>query len=80
MKLKIMGKQKIIEDTVSKMKHLPEEKLEEVHDFVAFLLSKIDDKLMQEGIQKLSSESEALSFLDDEEDLYTVNDLKERYK
>jgi hypothetical protein len=75
-----MGKQKIIEDTVSKMKQLPDDKLEEVNDFVSFLLSKIDDRLIQESLQKLSSESKALSFLEDEEDLYTVNDLKERYK
>lgn len=75
-----MGKQKIIEDTVSKMKQLPDDKLEEVNDFVSFLLSKIDDSLIQVSLQNLYSESKALSFLDDEEDLYTVNDLKERYK
>ncbi len=75
-----MGKKKLIEDTVSKMKQLPDDKLEEVHDFVSFLLSKTDDILLQVSLQKLSSESKTLSFLNDEKDLYFVNDLKERYK
>lgn len=31
------------------------------------------------GIQKLVSESDAFSFLNDEEDIYTANDLKDKY-
>ena len=44
-----------------------------------FMLAKIEDKITSEGIQKLTSESRAFDFLKDEEDLYTVNDLKEKY-
>lgn len=75
-----MKKQKLFEETVSMINRLPDEKLSQVHDYVEFLLSKIDDGIIQENLQALSSKSKALSFLDDEEDLYTVHDLKERYK
>lgn len=43
-------------------------------------ISKIDDKIIQEGMQKLSYESKSFDYLNEEEDLYTVNDVKERYK
>ncbi len=45
-----------------------------------FLLSKIDDNIIIEGIQKLTSDSKSFDFLNDEEDLYNEEDLKERYK
>lgn len=75
-----MERSSLMHDTIQKLQQLPNTKLEEINDYVNFLLAKIDDNILQEGIQKLSSESEALSFLAEEDDLYTVNDLKVRYK
>ncbi len=44
-------------------------------------LSIIEDELPVEGIMKLQEQSGAFDFLDDpREDIYTVNDLKVRYK
>lgn len=74
-----MNRQVLIEDTISKISRLPDVKIKEVNDFVEFLLSKIDDKIISEGIKELISDSKAFEFLKDEEDLYTVNDLKEKY-
>ena len=51
-----------------------------IRDLVDFLLQKIDDQILQEGIQELASKSKVFSYLNEEEDLYSVNDLKERYK
>jgi len=73
-----MNRQVLIESTVYKIRQLPDAKIKEVNDFADFLLSKIDDKIIQEGIQKLTSKSKAFEFLTDEDDLYTLNDLKER--
>ncbi|MDP2338076.1 MAG: hypothetical protein Q8N05_16845 [Bacteroidota bacterium] len=39
-----------------------------------------NDQILQEWIQELASKSKAFSYLNEEEDLYSVNDLKERYK
>ncbi|MCL5028773.1 MAG: hypothetical protein M1480_07105 [Bacteroidetes bacterium] len=75
-----MNREVLIDDTLNKLRQLPEVKIKEVNDFAEFLLSKIDDKIVLEGIQKLISDSKSFDFLKDEEDLYTVNDLKEKYK
>ncbi len=74
-----MNRQVLIDNTFNKIRQLPDSKIKEINDFAEFLLSKIDDKIIQEGIHKLTSESKAFEFLKDEDDLYTVNDLKERY-
>ncbi|WP_167606252.1 hypothetical protein [Maribellus sediminis] len=75
-----MNRDLTIKNTIRKLNRLPDEKLPEVEDFVDFLLQKIDDALLTEGIQQLTSESKVFDYLQNEEDLYTVNDLKERYK
>ena len=75
-----MNRQVLIDNTVNKIKQLPDNKLEVINDFADFLLSKIDDKIILENIQKLTSESKYFDFLKDEEDLYNVNDVKEKYK
>ncbi len=74
-----MNRQILIDQTVKKIEQLPESNLKEINDFVDFLLSKMDDKLMLENLQKLSSESKSFDFLKDEEDLYDVTDLKIKY-
>ena len=70
----------LIESVIRKIKLLPDVKIREVNDFADFLLSKIDDKITLEGIQHLTSNSKAFDFFKDEETLYSVNDLKEKYK
>jgi hypothetical protein len=75
-----MDRKVLINNVIGKIKLLPDIKVMEVNDFADFLLSKIDDKITLEGIQKLTSDSKAFDFLKDEENLYSVNDLKEKYK
>lgn len=75
-----MKRQVLIDNTIKKITQLPDSKIKEVNDFADFLLSRIDDKIIQEGIQKMVYDSKSFDFLKDEEDLYTLNDLKERYK
>ena len=74
-----MDRQVLIDSTVNKIRQLPDAKIKEINDFTDFLLSKIDDKIIQEGIQKLTSDSKAFEFLNDEDELYTLNNLKEKY-
>ena len=75
-----MNKQALIKNTVQTLNILPFEKVNEVHDFAEYLLSKLDDTIISEGVQKLTSSSTAFEYLENEENLYTVNDLKEKYK
>jgi hypothetical protein len=75
-----MTREKLIKKTIDRLSKLPDQKLKEVSDFTEFLLSKIEDKNLTEGIKKLAADSKSFKFLEDEEDLYTAADLKEIYK
>ena len=70
----------LIKDTLNKIYQLPDFKIQEINDFADFLLNRIDDKIVIEGIQKLTSNSKSFEYLKSEEDLYSVNDIKEKYK
>lgn len=76
-----MTREILIKKTIESLSKLPDQKLKAVSDFAEFLLNRIENQLVTEGIQKLVSDSKAFVFLESEEDdLYSVNDLKERYK
>ena len=75
-----MNREILIKETLNKIQQLPDLKIQEINDFAEFLLSKIDDKILVEGIQKLASDSKSFEYLINEEDLYSVNDIKEKYK
>ncbi|MFA4864314.1 MAG: hypothetical protein WC605_11165 [Bacteroidales bacterium] len=76
-----MEKEKIIKRTVKRLRLLPDDKLKEADDYIEFLLKKYqEDVLLQKGIEKMIEQSDSFKFLDNEEDLYSVNDLKEKYK
>jgi hypothetical protein len=75
-----MTKQTLIERTLENLSKLPEQKIKEVSDFAEFLLSKMDDKVITNGIKELVVKSKSFDFLEEEEDLYTEEDLKEKYK
>jgi hypothetical protein len=75
-----MNRSILIKETIDKIHQLPDIKIQEINDFAEFLLSKIDDKILLEGIQKLATDSKSFEYLKNEEDLYSVNDLKEKYK
>ena len=74
-----MSKIELIEKTVASLQQLPENELKEIHDFAEFLLSKIHGKLLSEEVTKLNTTSTSYKFLDEDTDLYTVNDLKVKY-
>jgi len=75
-----MTREILIKKTIDSLSKLPDQKLKEVSDFAEFLLNKIDNQLIAEGIQTLVADSNSFKFLEDEEDLYSTDDLKERYK
>jgi len=75
-----MTRNALIKKIIDNLAKLPDQKLKEVSDFAEFLLNRIENQLITEGIQKMVSDSRAFKFLEDEEDLYSADDLKERYK
>ncbi|WP_138480648.1 DUF2281 domain-containing protein [Dyadobacter bucti] len=74
-----MTKQAIIERTIEAIRQLPEDKAEEISDFADFLRKRYEENQLSQGIQKLAAESAAFEFLNNEEELYSVEDLKVVY-
>ena len=74
-----MTKEAIIQKTISTLNLLPEEKVSIVADFAEYLLKKDEQYVIQNRIECLVEQSQAFQFLYDEEDLYTANDIKEKY-
>ena len=69
----------MIEKTLKVLSLLPDDKVSDVFDYVDLLFKKHEEEVLQKGINKLISTSNTYAFLHDEEDLYTVADLKEKY-
>ena len=76
----MMERKILIERLKNKIERLPDTKIQEMDDFADFLISKIEDDITVKGIEKLVQDSRAFAFLNDDEDLYTVDDLKVKYK
>lgn len=74
-----MTRQAIIERTIKAINRLPEDKAEEISDFADFVSKRYEEHQLTQGIQKLTADSTAFEFLANEEDLYSVADLKEVY-
>jgi hypothetical protein len=74
-----MTREAIIQKTVKTLNKLPAEKAGEVADFADSVLKGYEESLLQKGIEKLVVQSEAFQFLNDDEDLYSEEDIKERY-
>jgi hypothetical protein len=74
-----MTRQAIIERTIKAINQLPEDKAEEICDFADFVIKKFEENRLSESIQMLASKSQAFDFLNDEEDIYSTNDIKEKY-
>ncbi|MET4082359.1 bisphosphoglycerate-independent phosphoglycerate mutase (AlkP superfamily) [Pedobacter sp. UYP30] len=72
-----MNRQAIIERTVNAIKLLPEDKAAEISTFVDFVFKRYEESQVTESIQKLASESEAFRFLEEDEEIYSLADLKE---
>jgi len=74
-----MTREAIIQKTVKTLSKLPAGKVGEVADFADFVLKQHEEHILQNGIEKLVEQSKVFQFLNDEEDLYTEDDIKEKY-
>ena len=75
-----MEREILMKKTIRRIEQLPTKRVQEVSDFVEFIIQRTDDLLITEGLQQLSSGSgSAYDFLNNEPELYSVNDLKVRF-
>ncbi len=74
-----MTREAIIQKTIQALQVLPQDKAEEIGDFADFIMSKFEDLTLQGGIQSLQSQSWTFSFLNEEEELYSPADFKQKF-
>jgi len=74
-----MTRQIIIDRTIKAINQLPVDKAEEISDFADFVSKRHEEQQLTLGIQNLTTNGKAFDFLQTEEELYTVEDLKEVY-
>ena len=74
-----MTKEVMLKNTLTAISRLPKNKLSEVAQFVELVARSEEEVNLQKGIEKLSLEGGALDFLNEEEDLYSLADLKVKY-
>ncbi|HEY9124682.1 MAG TPA: hypothetical protein PK252_10110 [Bacteroidales bacterium] len=75
-KSKSIDKSILINKTINNIKKLPVSKVKDVNDFVDFLLNRIEDQVITEGIQEIASTSKSFGILNNEPDLFTGIDFK----
>ena len=73
-------KEILLTRTIDYLSRLPQDKVIEVAEFVEFLYQKHEDHILKKGIHKMVSDSKSFEFLKEEEELYTLDDLKVRFK
>ncbi len=74
-----MTKQAIIDKTVKILNKLPSDKAKEISDFADFIDKRFDAQNIINDIQTVISEGQSFYFLNDEEDIYSEEDLKVKY-
>jgi len=74
-----MEREVLVKKTFHNIKKLPTPRVQEVNDFVEFILHKTDDALITEGLKQLSSSSSTYDFLHNEPELYSIDDLKVKF-
>jgi hypothetical protein len=74
-----ISRQIIIERTLKAINQLPEDKVEEISAFADFILKRYEENEITRGIQQIASQSDTFNFLNEDEEIYSINDLKEVY-
>ncbi|MDD5615750.1 MAG: hypothetical protein PHH85_06060 [Candidatus Methanoperedens sp.] len=73
-------KEILLHKTLDYLSRLPQDKVIEVAEFVEFLYQKHEEYILKKGIHKMVSNSKSFEFLKEEDELYTLDDLKVRFK
>ena len=73
-----MEREVLVKRTISKINQLPTGRIQEVDDFIEFIIYKTENALITEGLQQLTSKSQTFDLSENEPELYVVNGLKEK--
>jgi hypothetical protein len=74
-----MEREVLVKRMVGKIERLPTSRVQELNDFMEFIIRRTDDALITKGMQQMAVSSKVFDFLDNEPELYSVNDLKVKF-
>lgn len=74
-----MSKKELIKQTINQLEKLPTEKIEEVYDYAEFISKRFEETSLIKGVTAININSNSFAFLNEQENLYSVEDLKERF-
>lgn len=75
-----MSKEELINKAILTLQKFPPEKISEVNDFAEYIFQKFEEYLLQKGLQQITTDANAFQFLAEDEAIYSIKDLKEKYK
>lgn len=72
-----MKKQLIIEKTLKAINQFPNDKAVEISDFADFLFKRYQEEELAKGLQSVISESKTFFILREDDEIYSIKDLKD---
>jgi hypothetical protein len=72
-----MKKQLIIEKTLKAINQFPNDKAVEISDFADFLFKRYEEEKLAKGLQSVISESKTFFILREDDEIYSIKDLKD---
>ena len=74
-----MSKKEIIEKIINAINQLPQEKAEEISNFIDYIYNQYEEELLRAGMFVLTDESNSFEFIKNEDDVYSIADVKKIY-
>lgn len=74
-----MSKKEIIEKIINAINQLPQVKAEEISNFTDYIYNQYEVELLRAGMVVLTDESNSFEFIKNEDDVYTLADVKKIY-
>lgn len=74
-----MSKEELLETVLEHCRKLPESQIAQLLDYVEFLAQKSENAALLKEISSLAEQSGSFDFLNEEPEIYTVNDVKAKY-
>jgi hypothetical protein len=74
-----MEREILMEKMIGQIERLSIARILQINDFIEFIARQSEDAMITEGLQELSSYGNVYDFLDNEPEIYSVDDLKIKF-
>jgi hypothetical protein len=74
-----MSKEELLEHVLERCRKLPESQIAQLLDYAEFLAQKSENGALLKEISSLAEQSVSFDFLNEDPEIYTINDVKVKY-